>query len=151
MRYRLHLRVGSCRPDLVFTSAMTAVFVDGCFWHGCPHHYVPPRTRHEFWSDKLTKNTTRDRRQIRDLVDAGWTVIRLWECEVMDDPSKAANVIQAALEGEPHHANDDWHVVDTIERNGNLVLGLIDRYNPSRRAECTRPRILPRGEKAILP
>ena len=56
----------------------------GCFWHGCPDHYVPPRSTIDFWSKKLAENVARDRRQTLALEAAGWRVVRVWECEVIE-------------------------------------------------------------------
>nr|WP_269745099.1 very short patch repair endonuclease [Pseudomonas fluorescens] len=84
-RFRVNFRVAGIRPDIVFTSSKLAVFVDGCFWHGCPRHYVMPRTRSEFWSKKLEANTTRDRKQTVALIASGWRVLRFWEHEVEFD------------------------------------------------------------------
>jgi DNA mismatch endonuclease (patch repair protein) len=86
LRYRLHTRTPSGRPDLVFPGRRVAVFVDGCFWHGCPEHYVRPRTRHAFWAEKLAANVERDRRQTLELEERGWIVLRFWEHEVERDP-----------------------------------------------------------------
>lgn len=69
-------------PDLVFPSAAVVVFVDGCFWHGCPEHYRAPAERHEFWARKLAENQDRDRRVTEVLVGQGWKVIRIWEHRV---------------------------------------------------------------------
>jgi len=67
-------------PDFAaFGAPKTAVFVDGCYWHGCPWHYRPPKTNVEFWENKLLRNTTRDANVNRELVDGGWLVIRIWE------------------------------------------------------------------------
>ena len=82
LRYRLHLRVEGSRPDLVFASRRLVVFVDGCFWHGCPQHYVRPRARSAFWADKLTVNTSRDRTQTIRLIEKRWRVLRFWEHEI---------------------------------------------------------------------
>ena len=71
LRYRLHLRVDGCQPDLVFKGARLAVFVDGCFWNACPDYYVPPRTRDRFWREKLLTNVERDVRQTRELEERG--------------------------------------------------------------------------------
>jgi DNA mismatch endonuclease (patch repair protein) len=68
-----------CEADLVFPRKRLAVFVDGCFWHGCPLHATWPATNREFWQQKLTRNRARDRTYDRALVDAGWHVLRLWE------------------------------------------------------------------------
>ncbi|WP_442814915.1 MULTISPECIES: very short patch repair endonuclease [unclassified Streptomyces] len=67
--------------DLVFRPTQVAVFVDGCYWHGCPEHYVPPKTNSGYWSDKVTRNVSRDRDTDRQLLEAGWTVLRFWEHE----------------------------------------------------------------------
>jgi DNA mismatch endonuclease (patch repair protein) len=73
--------------DLVFTRARVAVFLDGCFWHGCPDHYRPAQRNQEFWRQKITRNRERDAETDNLLEDAGWTVIRVWEHE---DPELAA-------------------------------------------------------------
>ena len=111
LRYRLHLRVDGCRPDLVFKGARVAVFVDGCFWHGCPDHYVRPRTRARFWHGKLLDNVDRDIRQTRTLEELGWRVCRLWEHEVMEDPQGSAGFVEAAIEAERWRPQPSWRVV----------------------------------------
>lgn len=97
MRYRLNRRIERCRPDLVFPGPAVAVFVDGCFWHGCPQHYIMPRTRHPFWQDKLKTNVDRDAEQSLRLTRSGWRVVRIWEHEVMDDLEAAASIVASAL------------------------------------------------------
>lgn len=94
LRYRLHEAVipgTRRRADVVFPSARVAVFVDGCFWHGCDEH---GRREHRingwYWSDKIERNRTRDRDSDRRLADAGWQVVRVWEHE---DVQTAADVI----------------------------------------------------------
>lgn len=67
--------------DMVFRPAKVAVFVDGCYWHGCPEHYVPPKTNPGYWSEKVAKNMARDRDTDQHLKEAGWTVLRFWEHE----------------------------------------------------------------------
>ena len=71
--------------DMVFRPAKVAVFIDGCYWHGCPDHYVPPKTNSGYWSDKVAGNMTRDRDTDRKLKDAGWLVLRFWEHEPADE------------------------------------------------------------------
>lgn len=73
------------RADLVFTRAKIAVFVDGCFWHGCPTHHTVAKSNAEFWAQKVTRNRERDAETDRLLGEAGWTVIRAWEHEPADD------------------------------------------------------------------
>ena len=67
------------RPDFVFPAGRVAVFVDGCFWHGCPRHYTAPAGNAAFWRRKLVANRTRDRLVTRTLIRAGWKVLRIWE------------------------------------------------------------------------
>ena len=68
------------KPDFVFRTAKLAVFVDGCFWHGCPRHATMPANNRTFWKAKLTRNAQRDRAVTRALRASGWTVLRVWEC-----------------------------------------------------------------------
>ena len=84
LRYRLHRSVlpGLRRhADLVFGPRRVAVFVDGCFWHGCPIHATYPKANESWWRDKLETNQRRDRDTDRRLADAGWLVVRVWEHE----------------------------------------------------------------------
>ncbi|MDI5962109.1 very short patch repair endonuclease [Streptomyces sp. SL54] len=71
--------------DMVFRPAKVAVFIDGCYWHGCPEHYVPPKTNTGYWSGKVAGNIARDRDTDQRLHEAGWTVLRFWEHESADD------------------------------------------------------------------
>jgi DNA mismatch endonuclease (patch repair protein) len=72
------------KPDFVFPRERVAVFVDGCFWHGCPKpkHAPLPKSRAEWWQTKLAGNRRRDRNVTRALRNAGWTVVRVWECDL---------------------------------------------------------------------
>jgi len=70
------------RPDFIFAARRLAVFVDGCFWHGCPRHGTRPRGNAGFWRAKFRRNQERDRRNSRHLRRAGWKVLRLWEHEL---------------------------------------------------------------------
>jgi len=73
-------------PDFVFRHRRTVVFVDGCFWHGCPTHLTMPSTNREFWMKKLGRNRRRDRLVNRTLREDGWTVIRVWQHELRNLP-----------------------------------------------------------------
>jgi DNA mismatch endonuclease (patch repair protein) len=100
LRYRVGVRpVPGVRrtADLVFTRAKVAVFVDGCFWHGCPEHYRPAKRNTEFWAAKIDGNIARDADTDARLKLAGWRVIRVWEHE---QPSIAAARIKAVVGGD---------------------------------------------------
>jgi DNA mismatch endonuclease, patch repair protein len=97
MRYRVGLRpVKQVRrtADIVFTRAKVAVFLDGCFWHGCPEHHRPSQKNSDFWLAKIEGNKARDADTDDRLREAGWQVIRIWEHE---DPLAAARAIQHAV------------------------------------------------------
>lgn len=81
LRYRVNVASLPGRPDIVLTRARIAIFVDGCFWHGCPEHAVAPKSNAEWWRSKLEANVARDRRDAARLHEAGWTVVRAWEHE----------------------------------------------------------------------
>ena len=70
------------RPDFIFRSLRLVIFVDGCFWHGCPRHGTKPKGNAAFWRAKFRRNQERDRRDTRNLRRAGWNVVRLWEHEL---------------------------------------------------------------------
>jgi DNA mismatch endonuclease, patch repair protein len=86
------------RPDIVFTRARVAVFVDGCFWHACSEHGTWPRTNSEFWRLKLERNIERDCQVDQALTAGGWQVVRVWEHE---DPNTAASRIKALVTDTP--------------------------------------------------
>jgi DNA mismatch endonuclease (patch repair protein) len=70
------------RPDFVFPKEKVAIFVDGCFWHCCPRHGRIPKSRIEFWTTKLARNAERDQLVSKQLRLSGWTVLRIWECNL---------------------------------------------------------------------
>lgn len=82
------------RADLVFKRAKVAVYVDGCFWHGCPQHGTAPKRNAEWWKAKLSANEERDRDTDRRLIAAGWLPLRVWEHE---DPGAATKRIEKAV------------------------------------------------------
>ena len=102
-RYRLHPPLPGT-PDFVFTRVKLAVFVDGCFWHGCPQHYRAPRTNADFWRAKVARNEERDRGVDCELSASGWRVLRVWEHEIrLDTPAVARRVLDAAQRREVDH------------------------------------------------
>jgi DNA mismatch endonuclease, patch repair protein len=82
------------RIDIVFPSARVAVFVDGCFWHGCVKHCMPPKANAAWWQEKIAGNRRRDQETNIALAELGWTVIRVWEHE---PPSASAQKIHAVV------------------------------------------------------
>jgi DNA mismatch endonuclease (patch repair protein) len=82
------------RPDVVFTRARVAVFVDGCFWHACSSHGTKPKSNTWYWGPKLERNVERDREVDAALSADGWDVVRVWEHEV---PTEAATRIRSLL------------------------------------------------------
>jgi DNA mismatch endonuclease, patch repair protein len=113
LRYRIHLATPAGRPDIVFPRSRIAVFIDGCFWHGCPDHYVQPRSREDFWTAKLLNNVGRDRRQTLKLEELGWTVCRIWEHEVEESLDDTVARIEAIIrDGNDHPPPPSWRVVE---------------------------------------
>jgi DNA mismatch endonuclease, patch repair protein len=98
LRYRVHRRPlkGVRREaDVVFGPTKVAVYVDGCFWHGCPEHATWPKRNAEFWKTKIEGNRTRDADTDRRMAEAGWLVVRVWEHE--DAATAAARVRDAVI------------------------------------------------------
>jgi len=88
MRFRVQVKVpGNNRRtiDIAFTRVRLAVYVDGCFWHGCPEHHNAPKSNSEWWRWKVERNQERDRDTDRELRAAGWEVVRIWEHEAVLD------------------------------------------------------------------
>ncbi|MFI5678331.1 very short patch repair endonuclease [Streptomyces cellulosae] len=91
LRYRVHVPVpGMPRRtiDIVFTKVKIAIFLDGCFWHGCPEHATHPKVNAEWWRLKLDKNMARDRETSDHLRAAGWMVLRFWEHESVEEVAR---------------------------------------------------------------
>ena len=102
-RYRLHLKGLPGKPDLVFRSRRKVVFVHGCFWH---QHAEPgcrvvrePKSNQGYWSAKLERNRERDVEHERQLIEGGWQVLTIWECEVEADLDRVTRRLQAFLDG----------------------------------------------------
>lgn len=133
-RYRLGLKVEGIRPDIVFPGRKLAIFIDGCQWHGCPEHYVAPKTRVEFWRHKLLVNIQRDERQTLALQQAGWTVCRLWEHEIWEDPDAVVALVRRIYNGDGSALREDWRVIavelatpeQALERHHLRILGRPD-------------------------
>lgn len=90
LRFRIHPALPG-RPDVAFTRAKIAVFVDGCFWHGCSEHGTLPKNNREWWRAKIAGNARRDRAKDEALMILGWDVLHFWEHE---GPAAAANLVE---------------------------------------------------------
>jgi DNA mismatch endonuclease (patch repair protein) len=106
-RFRLQKQLAKgCTPDIVLPSRRIAVFVDGCFWHGCPVHgrKLPWRGPNSvLWEDKMRRNKVRDQRASKLAESLGWQVFRIWECSVREDPSsQAAQILSGDLPASGH-------------------------------------------------
>lgn len=104
-RFRLHRRLApGCTPDLVLPTRRIAVFVDGDYWHSCPVHgrktpFTGPNA--QLWVEKMARNAARDRRSSALAAEAGWTVVRVWECAVRADPVQAARLVLGGISPPP--------------------------------------------------
>jgi len=96
LRYSLRRKLPGS-PDIVFVKSGVAVFIDGCFWHGCPEHCRRPSSNRGYWLPKIERNMRRDRRVDAELKDAGWRVVRLWEHEVKNSPRRCAARIERTV------------------------------------------------------
>lgn len=99
LRYRVDakpIKELNRRADILFRSAKVAVFVDGCFWHGCPIHGTQAKANAEFWQQKIKRNKERDIDTTKQLENAGWKVVRVWEHE---NHEEAASVIYKLVKG----------------------------------------------------
>jgi len=97
LRYRVDARPAPnlrVRADLLFTRVKVAVFVDGCFWHGCPEHFIPPKNNAEWWASKIEGNKARDHSARAQLRRLGWTVLSFWEHQ---QPKAVASEIEKVV------------------------------------------------------
>jgi DNA mismatch endonuclease, patch repair protein len=99
LRYRVNTRPVPAirrRADVVFPRRKIAVFIDGCFWHACPDHFVPPKSNVDYWKPKIDRNQARDRDTNAQLLEAGWSVLRYWSHE---EPATVARAIVQEVRG----------------------------------------------------
>lgn len=96
--YRLHWRKAPGTPDIAFPKKKLAIFINGCFWHRCPHCNLRlPKTNTEFWKNKFDKNLERDIKKIQLLKNNGWNIIIIWECMIKNDILDCVNIIKKEL------------------------------------------------------
>lgn len=97
LRYRIHDKSVIGTPDITFRKKRIAIFVDGCFWHGCSNCYKEPKTNAKFWRNKISKNIER-RKSVRSaLQNSGWKVMEFWEHEIIDDNLSIQKKIKTLL------------------------------------------------------
>lgn len=104
--------------DIVFTKAKVAIFLDGCFWHGCPEHATHPKVNAAWWRAKLDKNMARDLETTEHLQAEGWTVLRFWEHE---SPEDVARRIAQSVTPKGGHTPEGGRAASSI--NPDTVLG----------------------------
>jgi DNA mismatch endonuclease (patch repair protein) len=95
--YRVDVESVRGRPDVAFRRAKLAVFVDGCYWHGCPRHCRMPSSNRQYWERKIRRNVERDKAHAGALRKEGWRVLRFWEHQVRQDSLRAARRVARAL------------------------------------------------------
>jgi len=97
--YRLHWKKAPGHPDIAYPGRKVAIFVNGCFWHRCPHcQPAEPKSHSEFWQRKFELNRERDARKRRELEDAGWTVVTVWECRLKQAAEEVVISLARVLE-----------------------------------------------------
>ena len=102
--YRLHWKQAPGTPDIAYPGRKVAIFVNGCFWHRCPHcSPAMPKAHSDFWERKFVRNRERDVRKAAQLEAAGWHVVTVWECELRETPSAAVATAAKALTTSPCH------------------------------------------------
>lgn len=113
LRYRKNVRVDGVRADIVFRKSQVLVFLDGCFWHGCPKHFVLARRNRGFWLTKLRENVSRDRQQTIWLESRGWRVLRYWEHDVAD---RLGEIVTSIMDAVAHprrtRRKRQWRIAD---------------------------------------
>lgn len=94
IRYRVHDRSLPGTPDISNKSRKVAVFIDGCFWHGCPRHYKTPKTRSGFWDEKIRRNREK-RQRVRGQYPEDWTIVEFFECDAGQGARRAAEALRS--------------------------------------------------------
>jgi len=96
--YRLNWKKVPGKPDIAFPGRKISIFINGCYWHRCPHCELPlPKTNTEFWKEKFDKNIKRDKKKEKELLDLGWTVLVFWECKIKTNIKDCINKIKVNL------------------------------------------------------
>lgn len=93
LRFRKNVASLPGKPDIVFPGPKVVVFIDSCFWHGCPDHVRMPKSNREYWKRKIARNKQRDRETNKQYEELDWAVLRVWEHELKEDFEKAIDRI----------------------------------------------------------
>jgi DNA mismatch endonuclease (patch repair protein) len=93
--FATHVKELLGKPDIVFNKQKLIVFLDSCYWHGCPKHLRMPSSNVDYWQNKIKRNKTRDRRQSSELKKSGWRVVRIWEHELKTPTSVVRKITRA--------------------------------------------------------
>ena len=99
--YRLRPKLPG-KPDIVYSRAKLAIFIDGCFWHGCPRCYTRPATRQRYWDNKLAENVSRDKVIDSSLKEMGWKTLHFWEHDVKKTPERIVKRVKISLDAQAH-------------------------------------------------
>ena len=96
-RYKLHDKTLPGKPDLILPKYKTVIFIHGCFWHGHANckYFTIPKTRTEWWTEKINKNSTNDAKAVKLLKNDGWKIITIWECKLK--PAKIEKTLSALI------------------------------------------------------
>ena len=113
--YRLDLEGLGIRPDIVFTRAKVAVFMDGCFWHCCPTHGTQPSRNSDYWAPKLARNVQRDREQDAALARSGWRVVRIWAHETLEEAVERVTAELAGYQPRSRHSGRCGRSAPSVE------------------------------------
>lgn len=103
LRYRLNYPLPG-KPDIVFVRARVVVFIDSCFWHGCPHHLRMPNSNREYWETKIDRNIRRDAEINAEYARSEWKQLRLWEHELKKNFDLCVDQIEETVRGRLYKA-----------------------------------------------
>ena len=99
--YRLDWKKAPGHPDIAYPGRKIAIFVHGCFWHRCPRCNLPmPKSHQEYWVPKLERNVQRDEENGRRLIEGGWSVVIIWECQIKSNPDDVRDILHSTLKKE---------------------------------------------------
>ncbi|WP_214805321.1 MULTISPECIES: very short patch repair endonuclease [unclassified Exiguobacterium] len=117
LRYRKNYRKLLGTPDIAFPNLKLVIFLDSCFWHGCPKHYKEPKSNIEFWRNKIKRNRERDKEQTEHYLCEDWTILRFWEHEVNTEFNRVITEIIKKHEELARHPNKeiDSDINDPLE------------------------------------